>query len=122
MVLGEILQTLRSAVEQWGLDQWALARRLDVGEEEVAAVFTDGVPLTVDLLISVANALDLEVALQHAPARSRIVGPIPSVVDLAVSRITGQRPASAGITGARTNDDIGDMGAASTPGIQGEQP
>lgn len=91
MVLKEIRQMLAEAAEQLGLDRWTLARRLELPERDVESILACDTTLTVDQLIHAAEALELEVVLQAARLRPRLVGPVPSVVDEAVERLVPDR-------------------------------
>lgn len=84
----QMVEALRDAANNLGLNLWAVARRLDKLESDVAPAFAGGQSFTVELLVRVADSLELEVDLHPAPPKLRRIGPVPSFVDLVVQRLT----------------------------------
>lgn len=84
------LQRLLQAMDEAGLDLYALARRAEVSVERVSAAVVDPAHCDVELLVTLAAALGLEVLLEPATPAVRQSGPVPSLVDFAVARIRVQ--------------------------------
>lgn len=84
----ELVNVLHQAADSLGLNLWAVARRLEEPERDVAPAFEGGQGFTVELLVRVAQTLGLEVDLRAASPNLRQVGPVPSVVDQVIQRLT----------------------------------
>lgn len=83
----QLVRRLGEVAERNGLDAWALARRLDATEAEVASAVAGASDISVDMLVGLAEALGLSVALDDASPAMRHAGPVSTVVDLAVAKV-----------------------------------
>ncbi len=68
----DFVDQLCIAMEQQGVTQAELARRLDVSRQHISAFIADPGNPTLQTLIEMARALSLEVSLDLAPARVRV--------------------------------------------------
>lgn len=84
----ELARTLQETAFALGLDERAVARRLDESESTVAPAFTGGGGFTVELLVNVAAALGLELDLRAAAPTPRRTSAVPTVVDQAILKVT----------------------------------
>jgi hypothetical protein len=83
----EITQALRRAFENAALSLWELGRRADVKERFVEAAMDDVSKVSVEAVVRLADALDLELRLVPVTPRARRVGEVASLVDLAIDRV-----------------------------------
>ena len=91
----DISEQLRRAMQQRGLTEWVLARRAEMSMAQLGQVMGCPDDATVEMLLRVARALDLDVTLAPAEPGIRVVGPVPTVVDRVVLRLTPERVAFA---------------------------
>jgi cyanate lyase len=86
-----LVARLAQAADHLGLDASAVARRAELPEALVSLVLAGQVQASLDTLVALAAALELEVRLEPAEIAQRVVGPVPTVVDRAVERVAPER-------------------------------
>lgn len=88
-----ITRTLRNALAASRMSLWELSRRTDLKVSVIESALRDAGQVSVQALERVAAGLDLELTLRE-PERTRQVGGVLSVVDLAIQRLDPRALAS----------------------------
>ena len=83
----ELGAELQKALGESGRTLWELSRRANVRVKLVEDLLAGAGSVPISALVRVAEALQFEVALVAAKPAFRHVGPVKSVVDLAVERL-----------------------------------
>lgn len=83
----ELAGRLRQALEESGRTTWELSRRSNVKLQLVEALLAGVGDAPVRALVRVADSLELDIELMAAGEAHRDVGPVPTVVDVALEQL-----------------------------------
>jgi len=78
---------LRAALRRCRWDAATIARRAEVSRDEMARLLRGDASVELASLWAVADELGLNLQLDAAPIHERSVGPVPTIVDLAIGRL-----------------------------------
>lgn len=94
MLTRRISRELREAVACAGLTLWEVARRSETNVVDVAKALGGKSLLPADTLNAIGEALGFQLSIVPIGPAARPIGPVPSVVDLALQRFEMESPAA----------------------------